>query len=604
MNKIALSLILALGLTGTGISALMTWHHDTQLYGTAEQQGELIGCTESSEINCDIVNTSEWSELGTVPIATLGMGFYLSMAILAGLALRGQRMQPMLMAGSIFAVGLSGLLYYISKTELGYLCAWCFRLYGLNLGLLVLSSLSGLKVMPDRRTISTAAGLFAALMLLVSVGERGYRQSLGGATLGAGNIAKLDHDPTGKLKPRTITVTTEDGQSASFDLEPDDAWKGKIDAKVIVVEFADLECGYCKRASAEMSRLYEHYGDRVLFVFKHFPMSPRCNPGVKNDKHRDACDAARASVCAQQQGHFWSFHDLAFKNQHKLDDDALFTYASVAGVSDMEGFKTCFKDPASLETVRTDASAGAGLGIKGTPRIFIDGKLYRSGTSAEAMARAIEVALGADPTTAAQSALAMKETKETIADIPADVPLSRSITYGDHPFSIDTFEASIKDEKAYVGKHEIPALRISWFEAKAACEAAGKRLCTESEWLTACQGATAKDDDHNGSFSDDLIEGTAYPYGDYHEDGRCWDAHDRDGFRPVYTGEMPGCATHDGVYDMSGNVEEWVGDSPEHAALLGGAWDTPEDHARCYRNNDTFGPGYGSPRTGFRCCSN
>ena len=74
--------------------------------------------------------------------------------------------------------------------------------------------------------------------------------------------------------------------------------------------------------------------------------------------------------------------------------------------------------------------------------------------------------------------------------------------------------------------------------------------------------------------------------------------------RPVYTGEMPGCVTPDGVYDMTGNIEEWVGTSAEEAVLLGGAYDTPNDKARCYRRNNTFGAGYASKRTGFRCCRN
>ena len=39
------------------------------------------------------------------------------------------------------------------------------------------------------------------------------------------------------------------------------------------------------------------------------------------------------------------------------------------------------------------------------------------------------------------------------------------------------------------------------------------------------------------------------------------------------------------------------------AVLLGGSWDTRRDHARCYRRNDTFGPGYANRRTGFRCCA-
>jgi formylglycine-generating enzyme required for sulfatase activity len=168
---------------------------------------------------------------------------------------------------------------------------------------------------------------------------------------------------------------------------------------------------------------------------------------------------------------------------------------------------------------------------------------------------------------------------------------------------MDTFEASLHDGSAVSGLHEIPALRMSWFAAKGACEKAGKRLCTEEEWVSACQNARAVDDNHNGQFADDMIEGSAYPYGDFHDEGTCWDDKPRAEFRPVYTGEMAGCVTPTGVYDLTGNLEEWAGDTPETAVLLGGAWDTAEDHARCYRRNDSFGAGYASARTGFRCCS-
>ena len=56
------------------------------------------------------------------------------------------------------------------------------------------------------------------------------------------------------------------------------------------------------------------------------------------------------------------------------------------------------------------------------------------------------------------------------------------------------------------------------------------------------------------------------------------------------------------TYDMTGNVEEWVGTTESEATLMGGAYDTSKDHARCSRNNDTFGPGYANKKTGFRCC--
>jgi formylglycine-generating enzyme required for sulfatase activity len=218
------------------------------------------------------------------------------------------------------------------------------------------------------------------------------------------------------------------------------------------------------------------------------------------------------------------------------------------------------------------------------------------------MARQIEIALGADAANATRSAQAMREVRAAPKPIPEDVAPMQSISYGALSFQMDTFEAGIADGVATVGKHQIPANGMSWFAARDACEAAGKRLCTEEEWVSACQGAPAVDDNSDGAFADDMVEGTTYPYSDYHNPRACWDAKKRDQFRPVYTGEMPACVSRDGVYDLTGNMEEWVGTTPETAVLIGGAFDTSKDFARCYRRNETFGPGLANIRTGFRCC--
>jgi protein-disulfide isomerase/uncharacterized membrane protein len=604
-RALGLWLLVPLMLFGMGVGALMTWHHDTQLYGSEEHQSELIGCKESASVNCDIVNTSEHSELLGVPIATLAMASYATVLLLALSALRGRDgARALIAAAGGIAVVYSIFLFWVSKVELGYVCAWCLRLYGVNLGILVLSLLGGRPERPDRNLVVTFGTIYVGLLLLAAGGERLYRASLtGGETPElASHGTDRTRDPQGEAPLRSFAIETEDGRQATLTLDPDDAWTGQKDSEVAVVMFGDLECGYCKRSSAELSRLEATYGDRVLFVFKHFPMDPACNPGVKNKKHKNACLAAKASVCAQQQGRFWAFHDLAYKNQHQLGPESLRAYAERAGV-DLARFDACLEGPEADKIVRYDASVGASLDIHGTPRIFVNGQLYRSGTSAEVMARTLEMALGASARDANLHAMALRTSPEAGAPIPGDVPPVQRVSLGELSFQIDTFEAAIADGAAISGKHQVPALRTTWFEAKAACEKAGKRMCTEREWVSACQHAMATDDNGNGEFADDMIEGTAYPYGDLHDKGRCWDDKPDEQFRPVYTGEMPGCATPSGVYDLTGNLEEWVGEDPEHAVLLGGAWDTTEDHARCYRRNDSFGAGYASPRTGFRCCS-
>ncbi|MDP2304977.1 MAG: thioredoxin domain-containing protein [Pseudomonadota bacterium] len=606
LRSIGLWLLVPLMLFGIFVGGLMTWHHDTQLYGGEEQQGALIGCTESAEVNCDIVNTSAYSEIAGIPIATLSIPFYATVLVLAILALRRRiGARALIVTAGAGALVYSGFLYYISTSELKYVCAWCIRLYGVNAAIVVLGLFGGKLARPDKNLLVTIGGIYIGLLLLAAGGERLYRASLtgSGGTVIADAADERERDPKGDAPTLSFTVKTEDNNERTYALDADDAWTGNRDAKVAVVMFGDLECGYCKRSSAEIGRLEATYGDRVLFVYKHFPMDPACNPGVKNKKHREACLAAKASVCAQEQGVFWAFHDLAYKNQHQLGADYLRTYAVQAG-SDGGAYDACMSTDAPLAKVRHDAEVGASLDVHGTPRIFVNGKLYRSGSSAEVMARAIEVALGASEAEAAKSAATLRTTGSAAEIVPADSPAQRDITFGDLKFKIDTFEGSIKAGAAVSAKHEVPALRVTWYDAKAACEKAGKRLCTEEEWVSACQNSRAIDDNGNGELADDMIEGTAYPYGDFHDDNRCWDARNADKDRPVYTGELAGCATPTGVYDLTGNVEEWAGDTPEKAVLLGGAYDTSEDHARCYRRNDTFGAGYASPKTGFRCCGN
>src|SRR6185369_15027736 len=138
---------------------LMTWHHDTQLFSADAVQGELIGCTESAEVNCDIVNTSEYSEIGGVPLATFAIPFYASVLLLAIQGLRKKDgVEPLIAGAGAFATGYSIFLFAVSRTQLHYVCAWCLRLYAVNAGILILGLLALTKARPDRNLLATASG--------------------------------------------------------------------------------------------------------------------------------------------------------------------------------------------------------------------------------------------------------------------------------------------------------------------------------------------------------------------------------------------------------------------------------------------------------------
>lgn len=152
-----------------------------------------------------------------------------------------------------------------------------------------------------------------------------------------------------------------------------------------------------------------------------------------------------------------------------------------------------------------------------------------------------------------------------------------------------------RDERAEAGS-ALPRVSVSWLEAKAACEAAGARLCTEREWEHACEGD----------------EGRPYPYGFTRDSSAC--NIDRTGLgapggglkdlrAPITAYER--CTSPYGVHDMTGNVDEWVlreGAPVGSRSVLRGGWWLPGRN-RCRAATIGHGEGYSGKQVGFRCCA-
>ena len=99
-------------------------------------------------------------------------------------------------------------------------------------------------------------------------------------------------------------------------------------------------------------------------------------------------------------------------------------------------------------------------------------------------------------------------------------------------------------------------------------------MCTEEEWVSACIGEPANDHNNNGKFVDGPVVGRLYPYGPFYEKDTCRDSEDKLNGKPTKTGSMPGCRTPEGIYDLSGNLYEWIGKSADDAAMMGGDFRT------------------------------
>jgi len=153
---------------------------------------------------------------------------------------------------------------------------------------------------------------------------------------------------------------------------------------------------------------------------------------------------------------------------------------------------------------------------------------------------------------------------------------------------------------------ELPAVMFTWKEAKQACEDAGKRLCSEAEWTLACEGP----------------ERLPFPYGFARDAAACpidkrsprvdehrlYASHTREAElarvdQREPSGSRPRCVSASGVFDLTGNVDEWVVSQtsyPHRSALKGGNWGQFRNACRpATRKHDENWRFY---QTGFRCC--
>ncbi len=162
----------------------------------------------------------------------------------------------------------------------------------------------------------------------------------------------------------------------------DDAVRGDPNAPVVIIEFSDYQCPYCKRNKATMDKIRETYGDKVAFVFRDFPLK----------FHSKAQKAAEAAECAGEQGKYWEFHDYLFEHQDKLDVDDLKETAKELGL-DTQAFNQCLDSGAMADEVAADVKAGEALGIKGTPMAFVNGKMVNGARPFESFKEIIDAEL-------------------------------------------------------------------------------------------------------------------------------------------------------------------------------------------------------------------
>jgi protein-disulfide isomerase len=139
--------------------------------------------------------------------------------------------------------------------------------------------------------------------------------------------------------------------------------RGGRNAAVEIVAFTNFECPFCRKAAPTIRQVLDAYGERVRFVYRHFPL----------DRFVGSDRAAEAAECAGEQGKFWPYHDWLYAYGESEYPSDLTRAASAAGL-DMTRFGSCVSDRRFQATVASDLAAGRAAGVNATPTFFINGR--------------------------------------------------------------------------------------------------------------------------------------------------------------------------------------------------------------------------------------
>ena len=156
--------------------------------------------------------------------------------------------------------------------------------------------------------------------------------------------------------------------------------QGDAGAICTLVEYGDYECPHCGRAYSILKRVQKHFGKRLRFAYRNFPLG---------EMHPHAESAAESAEFAGTKNKFWEMHDLLFENQQNLGPVLYFKLATQLGLQP-EGLREALEKRAFAAKVKADFSGGVRSGVNGTPTFFINGERHDGPFEYEDLVGAIE----------------------------------------------------------------------------------------------------------------------------------------------------------------------------------------------------------------------
>ncbi len=374
-KKIVFALLVTLASIGVHFHLTLHWY---PLHFGAPVESAI--CNLGSQFNCDVAAASPYGNLFGIPVSLWGAVTHIVLALfLLGALLRftdhpGRLLSFAFLLGTV-ALGASVVMGAISTFFLSAYCPLCIVLYGL--------SLVNFELLRRAQTEPFFSTFFQNPLRLwaespVSLGSLAAVPLLS-LLIHVNFTRQYDAQHLEKVLQQAIFDWSQ-SPLVSFAAEPSLS-KGPQDAAMVVAEFADFRCIHCQRVAPVLKTLTQVHRD-VRVDFYAFPLDGTCNPGLP-EGDGVSCRYAKATVCSEQIGQKgWEMHDTLFDRFERISsaraisaaDEVLERISEDIGLNWPQLFE-CIEDPETLESIMAQASAGQRARVRGTPAIFVNGRL-------------------------------------------------------------------------------------------------------------------------------------------------------------------------------------------------------------------------------------
>jgi protein-disulfide isomerase/uncharacterized membrane protein len=385
-------LALALSIAGAVIAAMLV-HENLAIFEGDSAQGPFCGAGGLSDCSQVAAHPASWV-LG-MPLALWGLLLYVvtSGLSLLVLVLRDRQRPAAASLGAALvtlALVADAWLGYLMVARIGAVCLGCVSTYAINLLLAAVFW-----------TLRAAAGRERSWrsLLIAWIPPRGAERppeaaSIPKLAIGAGVLVGLavafgfTAHSVAEIRTDAREETAAFLQALHQPPEVDMSrlaglpTRGPATAPIVVAMAGDFQCSWCRALAANLERLRREHPDKIRLIFLNSPLSPDCNPLVKERIHPQACSLAELAECAAAQGKFWEYHDYVFERLPlgRVTSQLVIDHLNDMGI-DIDGVIACLKSESGKAAIAREVALCREMHLETTPSMVINGHVKQGGIS-------------------------------------------------------------------------------------------------------------------------------------------------------------------------------------------------------------------------------